>query len=681
MKITYLELKNFIGLYNGLGRKEIKIDFSNANNKINILSGSNGSGKSFVLSCLHPFAGTLDNRDKIILDGENGYKKIVYKVTEKKYISIEHNYNQGKTGKITMKSFLSLSEDGGKTYKELNPNGTVKSFKELVLKHLEVEESYFKIARIGTNVTNFIDMPTAERKKYISLFLPDVDIYLENYKKVNEKYLALSRNIKFITSEIDKLDTEENLDNNIKNTENSLKIITESLFIKNDEYSKNKGSITALDPNGELEQEFLSKYNSYNSKKSSLSKIKSSIETIDGKLENNKYSYNEILGELSKCQSELESKRNKVNDLENINIELEADLQENETKLSKYKGFINDELQCTLEEVEERFNSNKEFIDNNIYKNLYEKVSISEVNQAINIVKIYKEASSNILALYDSFVVDLYFNQDLSNAINELEKNKDILKEINDKINSIDVKKRTLMGKLELLDVLNQRPKVCTIDSCPFISKALEFSDVDKQIEKLENMSNEYKEKKANIKEVIKGLENLINMDKDITSLFKQVNMYRDILLKLPNSEFIVSFDSFKSLFRKDKDNLSYNEIKDLLEVMQENNELEKQISNIKDKIENMKDKKIIVESLEKEIAKINSKLISNEKQVYSLRNEYIELGGKHEELTQIKIIMEEKDELVKEKDSIIKDLRVLKERLSEMKSSIDKIKELKLLT
>jgi len=94
---------------------------------------------------------------------------------------------------------------------ELNENGGVITFKELVETYLGVDEEFFKISRIGSNVTNFIDLSTANRKKYISTFLPNIDEYLRRYKIVNDKYKVMTKEIKYLSDEILKLDDETTL--------------------------------------------------------------------------------------------------------------------------------------------------------------------------------------------------------------------------------------------------------------------------------------------------------------------------------------------------------------------------------------------------------------------------------------------------------------------------------------
>ena len=58
-----------------------------------------------------------------------------------------------------------------------------------------IDEEFFKISRIGSNVTNFIDLSTANRKKYISTFLPNIDSYLSAYNTVSDKFKILKKEI------------------------------------------------------------------------------------------------------------------------------------------------------------------------------------------------------------------------------------------------------------------------------------------------------------------------------------------------------------------------------------------------------------------------------------------------------------------------------------------------------
>ena len=99
MKITYLKLENVAGLYVGGNRSSIEIDFSKSKNKIIAISGSNGVGKSVLISSLHPFASvtSLDERSTLpyILQNKDGYKEIHFE-NNKDYYIIKHYFKANK---------------------------------------------------------------------------------------------------------------------------------------------------------------------------------------------------------------------------------------------------------------------------------------------------------------------------------------------------------------------------------------------------------------------------------------------------------------------------------------------------------------------------------------------------------------------------------------------------------
>ena len=58
----------------GLNTTEIELNFNN--DKIIMFLGGNGSGKSTIISQLHPFKESFDERKSLIIDGEEGRKEI-----------------------------------------------------------------------------------------------------------------------------------------------------------------------------------------------------------------------------------------------------------------------------------------------------------------------------------------------------------------------------------------------------------------------------------------------------------------------------------------------------------------------------------------------------------------------------------------------------------------------------
>lgn len=182
MKITYIKLENVAGIYVGSNKNVIEISFEKSKNKIISINGSNGKGKSVLLSSLTPFAyvTSLDERSSLpyIIPGKDGYKEIHYIVNDDKYI-IKHYYKSTK-GSHTVKSYFSRNGE------ELNENGNVKSFLQLVEFNFGLTEEMMRLIRLGTNVNSFITLAPAKRKEYIGKLIEEIDMYLRIHKKINE---------------------------------------------------------------------------------------------------------------------------------------------------------------------------------------------------------------------------------------------------------------------------------------------------------------------------------------------------------------------------------------------------------------------------------------------------------------------------------------------------------------
>ena len=112
MKIIRLILENFAPILAGTGKEKICIDLSQSDYLINVFIGKIGSGKTYILSHLQPFAtvGTMDvrNAEDPIIDGKDGYKEIIYELNGSQYV-IQHQYTwNGKTH--SKKSFIQKDE-------------------------------------------------------------------------------------------------------------------------------------------------------------------------------------------------------------------------------------------------------------------------------------------------------------------------------------------------------------------------------------------------------------------------------------------------------------------------------------------------------------------------------------------------------------------------------------------
>ena len=198
MKIQLLELTNFAAVFVGLRRSSLKLDFSKLPNIITILLGKMGSGKTTILSQLHPWCnlGTLDERnsDPLIRTGMDGCKHIVFNDNGDIY-DITHKYIWTKDHH-SIKSFFSFNGE------ELNQNGNQSTFKELVTKFMGIDQSYLRLMRIGPNVANLIDMGWGERKAFVADKIQEADIYADILVFIKQKIRECDSKASHLTKQL-----------------------------------------------------------------------------------------------------------------------------------------------------------------------------------------------------------------------------------------------------------------------------------------------------------------------------------------------------------------------------------------------------------------------------------------------------------------------------------------------
>lgn len=652
MRITYLKLENFIGIHNGMGKTEIEIKFSKTDNIINLLQGPNGCGKTTILSCLHPFAGTMDARNEIILPNCDGRKIIKIKDKGNLY-KIEHIYLNNRKTPVT-KSFFAKYNKKTKEYEELNSQGTVKSFERLVKEILDVTPDFFVISRIGSNVKNFTGQKTAERKNYMSNFLPDVSSFLERYKIINEKSLDINKRIKAVSTEINKLDNEESLNNQIINLNSRLSNLntlkdndTKDLYIYQGKSDKLKEDKRYISLKNNLQN--------YNEKEEFLRELRNELDE-----------HTELFEKIVNLDSDNDSLKKSLVKLDKLMVNLKDKLNDDtsiyEVQKSKYKSVMEN-----IDSLNESITSNKIELDKyqtdydlDEYKNL-----LKEYKKTLKLKE--KEISKIDCEKYTSGYNDTYFNQiislisKLSSSINTLfstkevsvkeefisliENNTDIslyantLKILNNNIVSLNNKIIKLNNELSIKknnvrfkEILNKRPSTCKIDSCPFIKDALQFSDI---LDEIVSLEEEIESKKKEVKkieierdnvssiydinsELNKLYKNMVEgtIDTNIFYLKKYFKSYKVFITNFINIDKDIIIDHLKK-------SLSYSILNDEIK------ELNKNISNTSCNIKSLEGKDSLIKKLNKDLQDNIIKVSKLEKELNDYNTEIKTLSSK----------------------------------------------------
>lgn len=157
MIIYELEFENHVKL----GNFKIQLD-----NPIVSIVGKNGSGKSFLLSELHPYPSSNRYSSAYsIIKGVSGYKRIIYKDNDLFY-EIIHEYTPNNREGHSAKSYFNIIKNG--VTEELNPTGNGNFFKDLVKKYLKFDHKTFNSSHISFKTNGLTESSAKNRRELLS---------------------------------------------------------------------------------------------------------------------------------------------------------------------------------------------------------------------------------------------------------------------------------------------------------------------------------------------------------------------------------------------------------------------------------------------------------------------------------------------------------------------------------
>ena len=268
MRIEFVALDNYIGIFNGTGKRHIEFDFTQCKNVIAI-RGFNGSGKSTLMRTLNPFP----DSNEMLIPGLEAHKRIIYLKNEFRYI-IDIIYplkNNGEraTSKV---SILKLNWSTGEQW-AINPNGNVSEAKELIMNEFELDNNYITLSQLSSEDRGLADKRPAERKKFVNDILSDLTAYNSMYKILTKKSSTLKALTSSINMKIDRILNGRSL-NNLKDELAMIEKKLKSEELEREEILQEIGALDFLIVNKKKD---LEEYDNNIIKQSALNKV---IETI-----------------------------------------------------------------------------------------------------------------------------------------------------------------------------------------------------------------------------------------------------------------------------------------------------------------------------------------------------------------------------------------------------------------
>ena len=620
MKILYVRLENYIGIFNGRGDNVLEIDLSHTTTPIIVIKGHNGSGKSTLLKALNPMP---DSNDQFI-PGAEAKKTLVYQINTD-IVRIEYLYPVKKDG-----SRATTKAQVFKNNEPLNLTNNVSDAKEIIYTLFKLDSSFLALSQLTSTDRGLADKRPSERKIFVNSSISGIEEYNNMYKVINKKFSMYKSLINSVVSKINKIGNKQELDISF----NRVNRMLEEIIKERDTALASVAKIQAkLDENNA--KELVDKYNSLESeiyeKNVKVKQLLAELKDINPDL----VTHNMI--ELRKIE------KSKAIELATLNEEIK-NTQALKDSLSKEMNELNSNIQKKIAERNTYISTEISTEEMNAYDDAVKELNI--IHQDIHTAGLNISDKTEIQNLNELFTFIIDKLQFITDGLNSIDyemgfdfilKNKhneetwrisqDLRNEINSltmQVNETNLQMSLLESLVEKSEKLKLRPASCKDNTCIFIKDAFEAAkqkpndELIKLQQKNEKTSNTLKEKQKQL-EVI---NDCIELKNRFDVIYNKICSYEFLLNKvdlhdLTSIDFLVSIartGNYKMIKEtRDKINVLYN----LLELKEN---YEKTVDLYKDAIDEYNKNKSIIDSINMDIDSSKEKLQDVSKE-YSLKS------------------------------------------------------------
>lgn len=625
MRYKSIELYNYIGIYNGMGITQLKIDFTKCvTNKV-IIRGKNGSGKSTLLRAINPnpdsndsFIPNLEAR-KIVTLTENGIDYII------RYIHPVTNNGRG-----TTKGYISKTIDGQLV--ELNPNGNIMSCKDILYEELNLDSNYLALSKLTSENKGLVDSKPAERKKLVNSIIHNLDTYNSIYKNLTKKASTFKSLINSLTYKIDYIGNEVQLNAKLSNLDSRINKLEE----------EKTNTIEAIAAVKIKISEYIQilRDNNYDTIVQELKDVNSTVRTLRNSINVKLSQYNitdldTVQAFLNELEKQLVLLQNKYDSLKTkipiLLSERECEFKELQTKQEKLNSLQSEynysDIKRFIKEAKDKISEYESVFAQMRLTNI-NLITKSEYDSAMESLKYLKDLARNLLSSFSIDDIDIVINTDESTIIgyirsipemkNKLSRLRLIRDELNEKYN-------LAKSKREIAAELINRPDGCVIDNCPYIEAAIkadrEYSEAD--LKKIENDILECESQISMIDKEIEQYTLYSDILSSIKAIQRELHSKINFIKKLPvKPDFAETF-----LYRVSKMD-HFDDIDELYKFVDCGNMIE-EYKVIKDQLHTYEveyklyeSKNDIIESLISDISTLSSKVDSISSQMDTINTE-----------------------------------------------------------
>ncbi len=683
MRFVYARLKGYIGIYNGLGLHEIQIDFSKCKNRVVIISGKNGSGKSTILKALTPLPDSADNftpnveaeKELHIVDDENNL--YVIRIT-----SPVSNSGRGQT-----KAYIS------KNGFELNTNGNIGTYKDTLFSEFELDPNYITLSRLSSNDRGLADKTPSERKKFIASIIESIEVYNNMNKVLSKKSNIFKSYVNNLGIKIKNIGDEEALRSSIFDLDNRYNHISSKRIELEKAIADAEAFIKVVDPDNSIQDLYSNLYTSIKNINSDLDVISSNISkglsslSLDSEdvvmkeyvrlsdhsveleymIKSDKDKLTEIISQREEDLHILDIKNQKIN-----SIKSEYDVDKLKTSVRTLRKVIETQEKIFRDSGITNFD-----VSRDEYLHIYN--TLKKIKHLVNVFKTDKDVfivEASCKAIIESAIdkhIDFRIEQDT------------IMRQSKYQISDITSQIKDLNKDISTMDILSSRPKNCKIDTCPLISNAVNIqktnpnkrvNSLHKELKHLEEVYNEASKQFDLVSAILSAINELSSIIEIIDS--------NDLLDKVPVSyvfrnreEFIKRIINFNS-FNEIEDSDVYIENAEEIESYRDNKEL---LVKLESELNIINNKNSMIDDLVKEVLAVEEKLKGAEVVVERLNTSIkfnTELLNKEKstviKLSELNDIIILRNNLLKSKEEFMIQYNNIKDNLSKIRVQIDTI-------
>lgn len=529
MRYLYARLVGYIGIYNGLGINNIEIEFTRCKNKITVISGPNGVGKSTIINALslmpdgnECFVPSMNASKEIKLtDGNNIYEIVINH-------PIDKNGNRGNTKASILKNGV-----------ELNSNGNISSYKDIIFAEFDIDANYMALSKISGNNRGLADKKPAERKKILSSIIYSLEFYNNIYKNFNKKANIFKSHINALSSKIQSVGDENNLRSAKVSFDISHNRIQEIIDKTKEQITECKTIISMSDPKGTMQQEYQSIKNEIEFYRQEKDKKYNELAKF---IDNNclqSVSNKEISVEIDKIQSSISIQREEYTKtdteakmmLEMINS-ISSDITKLEVKISNIGSDIDTDILNKIEEYSNKVKNIESACSRLGIKNM-EDITKEEIELMISTV-------NRILMMLDHLYENMSTDQ-FEQVYQYLSENIDIEADINGYIDNVEQLEKIridnreelikIVHDIESVSILENRPKNCHDDRCYFICSALDIiRTYGKSVKDIEKIRDDKKKYESELTKTINMIKLTIDKKKEIRNILSKLVQIMDLI-------------------------------------------------------------------------------------------------------------------------------------------------------